>query len=266
MTTDLVPKMAAYAWHEDGVRYTIGGIAKGSGMIAPNMATMLAFLATDAAVSRASLQDALRDAADGSFNMISVDGDMSTNDAVYACAKPGPAEATPGLRAALAAVCRDLAVAMVEDGEGATKLLTFRVSGARDAAPGAHDRPRGDQLVAGQDRALRRPIPTGAASWPPPAPPAPAWIPSRGRSSWASSVWVERGAIEALSEAEAHHVLEDHAIEARLDLGHRRRRRDRLGLRPHRRLRAHQRPLPDVSAPARSRPRRSCGPFKGVVT
>ena len=76
MTTDHVPKLAAYAWHEDGKRHVIGGIAKGSGMIAPNMATMLAFIATDAAVSRASLTEALREAADGTFNMISVDGDM----------------------------------------------------------------------------------------------------------------------------------------------------------------------------------------------
>ena len=80
MTTDHVPKMAAYAWHEGDERYVVGGIAKGSGMISPSMATMLAFVVTDAPMSRAGLQDALREAADGSFNMISVDGDMSTND------------------------------------------------------------------------------------------------------------------------------------------------------------------------------------------
>src|SRR4030081_4022417 len=104
-------------------------------MVAPNMATMLAFLVTDAVVSRASLTEALRESSDGTFNMTAVDGDMSTNDAVYCCAKPGAAEATPGLRAALTAVCRDLAVGMVKDGEGATKTLTFTLTGARDTTP-----------------------------------------------------------------------------------------------------------------------------------
>ena len=103
-------------------------------MISPAMATMLAFVVTDAPMSRAGLQDALREAADGSFNMISVDGDMSTNDSVYAFARPGNGEATPGFRAALAALCRDLAVAMVRDGEGATKTLVFNVTGAKDEA------------------------------------------------------------------------------------------------------------------------------------
>ena len=156
MTTDHVPKLAAYAWHEDGERHVIGGIAKGSGMIAPNMATMLAFLVTDAAVSRASLTDALREASDGTFNMISVDGDMSTNDAVYCCAKPGDGDATPGLRAALTAVCRDLAVAMVKDGEGATKTLDLHRHRRARRAAGAQGRARGDQLEPGEDRALRR--------------------------------------------------------------------------------------------------------------
>src|ERR1700761_6229798 len=132
MTTDHVPKMAAYAWHEGDQRYVVGGIAKGSGMISPSMATMLAFVVTDKAMSRAGLQDALREACDGSFNMISVDGDMSTNDSCYAFARPGTAGATPGFRAALAALCRDLAVAMVRDGEGATKTLVFNVTGAKD--------------------------------------------------------------------------------------------------------------------------------------
>ena len=90
MTTDKVPKLASFAFYDGKERYTVGGIAKGSGMIAPNMATMLAFVATNAPVPRAELQTALRDAVEDTFNMISVDGDMSTNDAIYAFA-PKPA-------------------------------------------------------------------------------------------------------------------------------------------------------------------------------
>ena len=218
MTTDHVPKLSAYAWHEDGQRRIIGGIAKGSGMIAPNMATMLAFIATDAEASRDALAAALREAVDGTFNMISVDGDMSTNDAVYACAKPGSAEATPGLRAALAAVCRDLAVAMVEDGEGATKTLTFRVTGARDVAQ-ARAIARAvinSSLVKtalyGEDPNWGRVVAAAGAAGAHMDPEA--WSLYLGEH-----LWVERGAIEAMSEAEAHHVLEEQAVEARLDLG-----------------------------------------------
>jgi glutamate N-acetyltransferase/amino-acid N-acetyltransferase len=218
MTTDHVPKLSAYAWHEDGRRRIIGGIAKGSGMIAPNMATMLAFIATDAEASRDSLAAALREAVDGTFNMISVDGDMSTNDAVYACAKPGTAAATPGLRAALAAVCRDLAVAMVKDGEGATKTLTFHVTGARDVAQ-ARAIARAvinSSLVKtalyGEDPNWGRIVAAAGAAGAHMDPDA--WSLYLGEH-----LWVERGAIEAMSEAEAHHVLEEQAVEARLDLG-----------------------------------------------
>jgi glutamate N-acetyltransferase/amino-acid N-acetyltransferase len=212
MTTDHVPKLAAYAWHEDGERRVLGGIAKGSGMIAPHMATMLAFLVTDAAVSRASLEDALREAADGSFNMISVDGDMSTNDAVYACAKPGDAPATPGLRAALAAVCRDLAVGMVKDGEGATKTLTFHVSGARDTAQAVINSSLVKTALYGEDPNWGRIVAAAGAAGAGMDPDA--WSLYLG-----DAVWVERGAIEAMSEAEAHNHLEEQAVEARLDLG-----------------------------------------------
>jgi len=218
MTTDHVPKLAAYAWHEDGRKHVIGGIAKGSGMIAPNLATMLAFIATDAEVTRASLTEALREAADGTFNMISVDGDMSTNDAVYACAKPGTAEATPGLRAALTAVCRDLAVAMVEDGEGATKTLTFHVSGARDTqqaraiARAVINSSLVKTALYGEDPNWGRIVAAAGAAGAQMDPET--WSLYLGKH-----LWVERGAIEAMSEAEAHHVLEEQTVEARLDLG-----------------------------------------------
>lgn len=218
MTTDHVPKMAAYAWVENGERRVIGGIAKGSGMIAPNMATMLAFLVTDAAVSRASLQDALREACDATFNMISVDGDMSTNDSVYCCARPGGGEATPEFRAALTTLCRDLAVAMVKDGEGATKTLTFHVTGARDEkqartiARAVINSSLVKTALYGEDPNWGR-IVAAAGSV------GAGMDPETWSLYLGGQTWVERGAIEAMSEAEAHHVLEDHSIEARLDLG-----------------------------------------------
>ncbi|HEV2740622.1 MAG TPA: bifunctional glutamate N-acetyltransferase/amino-acid acetyltransferase ArgJ [Candidatus Elarobacter sp.] len=218
MTTDHVPKLAAYAWHENGERRVIGGIAKGSGMIAPNMATMLAFLVTDAAVSRASLTEALREAADGTFNMISVDGDMSTNDAVYCCAKPGAADATPGLCAALTAVCRDLAVGMVKDGEGATKTLTFTVSGARDTqqartiARAVINSSLVKTALYGEDPNWGRMVAAAGSV-------GAGMDPDTWSLYLGGHTWVERGAIEAMSEAEAHHVLEEHNVEVLLDLG-----------------------------------------------
>ena len=218
MTTDHVPKMAAYAWNEDGKRHVIGGIAKGSGMIAPNMATMLAFLVTDAAVSRGALGDALHAAVDKTFNMISVDGDMSTNDAVYCCAKPGQGAATPGLRAALDAVCRDLAVAMVKDGEGATKTLTFNVTGARD-----EDQARKVARAVINSSLVKTALYGEDPNWGRIVAAAGSVHTGMNPETWSlylgNQIWVERGAIEAMSEAEAHHILEDHSIEARLDLG-----------------------------------------------
>ena len=218
MTTDHMPKLSAYAWHENGVRYTVGGIAKGSGMISPNMATMLCFIATDAPMSRASLGDALREATDGTFNMISVDGDMSTNDSVYACAIPSDASASDGFRAALAAVCRDLAIQMIKDGEGASKTLTFHVSGARDEAQ-ARTIARAvinSSLVKtalyGEDPNWGRIIAAAGA--------ARAGLDPEAWSLYLDGqTWVERGAIETLSEAEAHTILEHPTIEIRLDLG-----------------------------------------------
>jgi glutamate N-acetyltransferase/amino-acid N-acetyltransferase len=218
MTTDHVPKMAAYAWHEGERRYVVGGIAKGSGMISPSMATMLSFIVTDAPMSRDGLQDALREAVDGSFNMISVDGDMSTNDSCYAFAKPGTGGATPGFRAALGALCRDLAVAMVRDGEGATKTLVFNVTGAKDEAQ-ARAITRAvinSSLVKtalyGEDPNWGRVIAAAGSA-------RAGLDPERWSLQLGGEQWVERGAIEALSEAEAHLLLEEQTIEITLDLG-----------------------------------------------
>ena len=138
MTTDTRKKEFAVTFQADGRTSTLGGIAKGSGMIAPNMATMLCFLTTDAAIALQLLHEALLAVVDDTFNMLSVDGDTSTNDMVVVLAN-GAAENTlvteknadydaflEALHALCAAICRHLAA----DGEGATKLLECRVSGA----------------------------------------------------------------------------------------------------------------------------------------
>ena len=143
LTTDLVKKESAYRFEIGGVSCTIGGIAKGSGMIKPNMATMLSFITTDAAVAPELLRSAVKAAADKSFNRVSVDGDTSTNDTLLVLANgaSGAAELTEpsgagyeAFFAALCAVCTDLARMMARDGEGATKLIECRVSGAATEA------------------------------------------------------------------------------------------------------------------------------------
>jgi glutamate N-acetyltransferase/amino-acid N-acetyltransferase len=139
MTTDLAPKQHAVEVATASGTFRVGGIAKGAGMIEPNMATMLAFVTTDAAVSPALLDCAVREVADRTFNAITVDGDSSTNDtfAVLASGKSGVAidEASYGdLVAGLEAVARALALAIVRGGEGATKVVAIRVTGAATTA------------------------------------------------------------------------------------------------------------------------------------
>ncbi|MFZ5764233.1 MAG: bifunctional glutamate N-acetyltransferase/amino-acid acetyltransferase ArgJ [Thermodesulfobacteriota bacterium] len=140
MTTDTVPKTAVRVMDLAGQRATILGLAKGAGMIMPNMATMLAFIVTDAAVRPAVLQDMLARSVRHSFNAITVDGDTSTNDTVLVLANgaagnqeigDGNSEDGRQLQQGLDAVCRDLALQIVRDGEGATKLVTIRVVGAQ---------------------------------------------------------------------------------------------------------------------------------------
>ena len=142
MTTDTVPKGASVTVQTAVGPLTVTGIAKGSGMIHPNMATMLAYVATDAAVPQALLQRSLERAVAGSFNAITVDGDTSTNDAcVLMATGQGPVRvddldsaAGQALQQAVDAVCRTLAQAIVRDGEGATKFITVQVGGGRDTA------------------------------------------------------------------------------------------------------------------------------------
>jgi len=140
MTTDTFPKAASATGRLDGRPFTISGIAKGSGMIAPDMATMLAFIATDAAVGPAALQAMTRRCADRTFNAITVDSDTSTSDTVLVLATGahGGAPVTDARRlrpfqAALEAVMRELALLIVRDGEGAQKLITIDVTGAVSA-------------------------------------------------------------------------------------------------------------------------------------
>ena len=142
MTTDTVPKAASAQLQIGGRTVNITGISKGAGMIRPNMATMLGFVATDACIAPALLPALVRELADGSFNRITIDGDTSTNDSfvLVATQRAGHAPITAwdtpeaqALKAALLQVARQLAHAIVRDGEGATKFLTIEVSGGRSA-------------------------------------------------------------------------------------------------------------------------------------
>ena len=142
MTTDTVPKAASARAVVGGATVTITGISKGAGMIRPNMATMLGFLATDAAIDPALMAQLARELADGSFNRITIDGDTSTNDSfvVIATHQAGnpPVKALDSadgqaLKAAMLSVARQLAQAIVRDGEGATKFITVQVDGGQSA-------------------------------------------------------------------------------------------------------------------------------------
>ena len=135
MTTDTRPKVAHRDVRLSGGTVRVGGIAKGAGMIHPNMATLLAFVTTDAQVDSAALRPMLRSAADETFNVISVDGDTSTNDTLLVLANGASgvrvaAVDGPPFLDALTAVCMDLARAIVADGEGATKVFEVRVTSA----------------------------------------------------------------------------------------------------------------------------------------
>ncbi len=140
MTTDTLPKAASRQVSIGGKTVTVTGIAKGAGMIRPNMATMLGFVATDAVIEPSLMQMLVREAADQSFNRITIDGDTSTNDSfvLIATQRAGHAritqlESPEGalLREAVFGVARQLAQAIVRDGEGATKFITVRVDGGR---------------------------------------------------------------------------------------------------------------------------------------
>ena len=140
MTTDTLPKAFSAQVQIGGATVSITGISKGAGMIRPNMATMLGFMATDACVAPAIMQQLARELADGSFNRVTIDGDTSTNDSfvVVATNKAAHAPITSlasaegqALKAAMLAVSQKLAQAIVRDGEGATKFITVQVEGGK---------------------------------------------------------------------------------------------------------------------------------------
>ena len=140
MTTDTVAKAFSTQVVIGGAKVSISGISKGAGMIRPNMATMLGFIATDACVDQAVMQQLAKELADGSFNRITIDGDTSTNDSfvVIASNKAAHAPITSldsadgrALKAAMAGIAKKLAQAIVRDGEGATKFITVQVEGGK---------------------------------------------------------------------------------------------------------------------------------------
>jgi glutamate N-acetyltransferase/amino-acid N-acetyltransferase len=136
MTTDTRPKRSSRTIKLGHKRGTIAGVAKGAGMIHPDMATLLSFVTTDVAISKPTLQQALRFAVNQSFNRVSIDGDTSTNDTLFVlangCAENNPITKASGadyetFKKALTDVCRDLAIQIARDGEGARKLITIFV-------------------------------------------------------------------------------------------------------------------------------------------
>lgn len=167
MTTDTYPKVATRGATIDGVAVTLNGMAKGAGMIAPDMATMLSFIATDAAISAPALQALLSEGVGNSFNAITIDSDTSTSDTVlvFATGKaPGQDPVTEAddprlddFRAALHALMKDLALQIVRDGEGARKMVTVNVTGAEsdraafEIARSIANSPLVKTAVAGED-------------------------------------------------------------------------------------------------------------------
>lgn len=142
MTTDTGPKAVSTSVRIDNAEVTITGMAKGSGMIKPDMATLLAFICCDAKLSRATLRMLTREVADRSFNRVTIDGDTSTNDSFVICATGAaqrdvvepPGEAYDALRSGVEAVACELAQRIVRDAEGATKFVTVRVTGGATQA------------------------------------------------------------------------------------------------------------------------------------
>ena len=166
MTTDTFPKLATRTAEIGGVTVTLNGIAKGAGMIAPDMATMLSYIATDAAIAAPALQAALSDAVERSFNCVTIDGDTSTSDTLmaFATGKAGNTTVTDaadpafaGFRAALDELLIELAQLVARDGEGARKFITVEVSGAesdlsaRKIALSIANSPLVKTAVAGED-------------------------------------------------------------------------------------------------------------------
>jgi glutamate N-acetyltransferase/amino-acid N-acetyltransferase len=227
MTTDTRPKWAAGKCRIGGKEARILGCAKGSGMIQPNMATMLSFIATDAAVSAPILQRALRSAVGTTFNCITVDGDTSTNDtvALFANGQSGAAKIAKAggpdyknFSAALELVCRGLALAIVEDGEGAQRVIEIEVRGApSDEAANRIARtvansPLVKTAFAGADPNWGRILAAAGRA-------GVAFNPGR-TNIWIGGVAVCRGGREVtFDEAAAHEKMRAKSVQVRIDLG-----------------------------------------------
>jgi len=228
ITTDTVEKTIAVRLIVDGKVVTVGGSCKGSGMICPNMATMLAFVTTDAAISSAMLQAAVRSAADVSFNRITVDGDMSTNDTLLVLANGAAGNkritrtgrAFEQFAAALEFVCTHLAKMIARDGEGATKFVEIRVRGAASESDAVRigraigNSPLVKCAIHGNDPNWGRIIASAAAC-------GARFEPAKARLSLGGKLAFEKGvaADTPLTELEAAMKPKDVAIELDLRLG-----------------------------------------------
>lgn len=221
LTTDLVAKESAVvATDDEGGACTVGGMAKGSGMIAPSMATLLAVLTTDAPLAGPRLAQALRNAVERTFNRVSVDGCTSTNDTVVLLAT-GSARRRPSLAAftaALEAVCAELATALVRDGEGASRVLSTTVRGARteEDALAVARRVAGDLLV-------RTALAGGDANWGRVAAAvgaAPVSVqPDRLAITFGDVTVCRRGVVADYDEADATAAVKEHEVALAIDLG-----------------------------------------------
>jgi len=226
MTTDTRPKWSAARCRLGGKEARILGCAKGSGMIQPNMATMLSFIATDAAISAPALQRALQSAVSSTFNCITVDGDTSTNDtvALFANGQSGGAKIAKGgvdyktFCAALERVCQELALAIVADGEGAQRVIAIEVRGA--SSDEAADRiartvansPLVKTAFAGADPNWGRILAAAGRS-------GAEFDPAR-TNIWIGGVAVCRGGREmTFDEAAAHQKMLEKSVHVRIDVG-----------------------------------------------
>lgn len=225
MTTDTRPKECAVAFEVDGVEVRIGAMAKGVGMIHPNMATMLAFITTDADLDPRLASEALRRVVGRTFNMVTVDGDTSTNDSCFLLAnglsgvpRLASGEAAEWFEGALEVVCTDLARAMARDGEGASKLIQADVTGAaseedaRAAARAVVLSPLVKAAVYGQDPNWGR-ILAAVGN-------ARARIDPARTALWIGPVQVARDGIATdARREEAAAALQGDEVEIRVDLG-----------------------------------------------
>jgi len=231
MTTDAFRKMARADTEVGGRPVTVLGLAKGAGMIRPDMATMLAFVLTDAAASPAALQEVITRAAEQSFNRATVDGDMSTNDTLVllASGRAGNRELAPGqgelapLQEAVTRVCQDLAAMLVADGEGAGHLVRVVVSGAPDQDTArrlcyaiAHS-PLCKTAFAGRDPNWGRLLSAAAAKAGRQGLP---FVPEKTRL-WIGPALIAQGAAYTgtRAEEEAARVMQKNRYQVRLDLG-----------------------------------------------